>query len=196
LYLSVFLLNFGLEKLMRHTCDKLLDAGARRCGAPATLFYQSETVRQVAARCEDHQVVPYKPELGRLLILSEDEYERECEARDAARLTPKEILNRAADLLERTGFVGTACAVGRGGERLLDVNIEAVRFCVSGAARAVSFRGIDGDGTPQEIAYLEAMNAFCRYVGTTTVMAWADAPGRTTEDACVALHGAAATLGD
>lgn len=47
------------------------------------------------------------------------------------------------------------------------------------------------DGTPSEKAYLAAMEAFCRFVGSTTVMEWADHPGRTTADACQALRGAA-----
>jgi hypothetical protein len=177
-----------------HRCDKILDAGTRRCNVTATLFYQSETIRQVAARCGEHEVIPYKPELGRLLILTADEYDRECTRRDGAVLTPVEILRQAADMLERTGFSPLACAVGRGGELLEDVSIEATRFCVSGAARAVAFRGIDGDGTPQEKAYLEAMDAFCRFVGTKTVMEWAGAPGRSTEDACAGLRGAARSL--
>lgn len=177
-----------------HRCDKILDAGARRCNVTATFFYQSETIRQVAARCGAHEVIPYKPELGRLLILTADEYDRECARRDGTVLTPVEILRQAADLLERTGFSPLACAVGRGGELLEDISIEAAQFCVSGAARAVAFRGIDGDRTPQEKAYLEAMDAFCKFVGTKTVMEWADAPGRNTEDACAGLRGAAASL--
>jgi hypothetical protein len=173
------------------TCDKLLDAGTRRCDAPATIFYQSERIRQIAARCSAHEVVPYKPELGRLLILTEDEFLREYDLRNGAVCTTKEILEQAADLLEKTGFSPNACAMGRGGERLPDVSIEATRFCVSGAARAVAFRGIDGDGSPQERAYLEAMDIFCRFVGAATVMEWADVPGRTTEEACEALREAA-----
>jgi len=184
----------GDDEMTTYLCDKLLDAGSRRCNEPATLFYQSETVRQIAARCTDHEVIPYKPELGRLLVLSAEEYERERSSRDGEVCTPREILERAAYLLERTGFAPFACAVGRGGERLPDVNIEAVKFCVSGAARAVAFRGIDGEGSAQEVAYLSAMDTFCRFVGATTVEEWADYPGRTTVDACAALRGAAATL--
>lgn len=180
--------------MTKHRCDKLLDGGSRRCNDSATLFYQSETIRQVAARCTSHEVVPYKPELGRLLVLTADEYERECAKRDGVVHAPADILEQAADLLEKSGFVGHACAVGRGGERLPDISIDAVKFCVSGAARAVAFHGVDGDGTPQEKAYVEAMDAFCRFVSTQTVMEWADAPGRTTKEACEALRGAAKRL--
>ena len=177
-----------------YKCDKLLDAGSRRCNGHAMLFYQSETIRQIAARCAKHEVVPFKPELGRLLTLSVEEYERERQKLDGDVLTPKEILKQAEYLMSRTGFAPHNCAVGRGGERLPEIVIDAVRFCVSGAARAVAFRGIDGEGSAQEAAYIAAMDAFCHFVGTTTVMEWADYPGRTTEEACAALRGAADTL--
>ena len=180
-----------------HKCDKVLDNGARRCNEPATLFYRSEAIGQIAARCASHVVIPYKPELGRLLTLTADqfdEYARELTIRDGMALSPIEILERAAALLAKTGFAGKACAAGHGGERLPDVSIEAIRFCVSGAARAVGFRGVDGDGSPQEIAYLTAMDAFCKHVGSATVAEWADAPGRSTDEACKALRGAADDL--
>jgi hypothetical protein len=63
---------------MKPLCDKMLDADTRRCGEPAVVFYQSEVTRQVAARCVAHEVIPYKPELGRLLTLSAEDYLREC----------------------------------------------------------------------------------------------------------------------
>jgi hypothetical protein len=66
--------------MAKYVCDKRLDAGARQCHAPATRFYQSEVRRDLSARCDEHQVVPYKSDLGRLLILTEQEYERELNA--------------------------------------------------------------------------------------------------------------------
>ena len=63
--------------MSKYACDKKLDAGARQCNAPATIFYQSEVCRDISARCDAHEVVPYKAELGRLLILTEEEYGRE-----------------------------------------------------------------------------------------------------------------------
>ena len=56
-------------------CGKLVDEGARQCHASATLFYQSETTKEIAARCASHPVIPFKPELGRLLELTAVEYE-------------------------------------------------------------------------------------------------------------------------
>jgi hypothetical protein len=38
------------------------------------------------------------------------------------------------------------------------------------------------------------MDAFCCFVGVTTVKEWADFPGRSTEDACRALRCAAREL--
>lgn len=61
-----------------HKCDKLLDQETRQCNATATLFYQSESRKDVSARCAKHEVVPYKQDqLGRLLTLTEEEYSRE-----------------------------------------------------------------------------------------------------------------------
>jgi hypothetical protein len=73
--------------MSEHFCDKKLEMsggfgrmtwmGKRQCQAPATLFYQSEVTRQLAARCSEHSVAAYKPEQGALLILSVDAYEAE-----------------------------------------------------------------------------------------------------------------------
>lgn len=57
-----------------HKCEKLLDNGNRQCNALATYFYQSETTGATSARCEAHEVIPYKPELGRLIVLKEEEF--------------------------------------------------------------------------------------------------------------------------
>jgi ribA/ribD-fused uncharacterized protein len=73
-------------------CDKVLDTGARRCNEPAVLFYRSETIGQVAARCAAHEVIPYKGELGRLLTLTAEDYVRECARLEA--LPEEGIMNK------------------------------------------------------------------------------------------------------
>lgn len=101
------------------------------------------------------------------------------------------ILWATADLLERKGFHAGSCAVDAN-DRVVDPHSDqADRFCVSGAARAVAFRGVDGEGSLEEADYLAAMDAFCKSVGTATVMEWADVPGRTTREAVEALKYAA-----
>lgn len=57
-------------------CDKVLENGLRLCHKPATLFYASSATGSMSARCPEHQVAAYKPELGQLLILSEEEYKQ------------------------------------------------------------------------------------------------------------------------
>jgi hypothetical protein len=107
-------------------------------------------------------------------------------------MTPTEILSATADLLERNGFHAGSCAVNADGQVVDPHSDQAAQFCVSGAARAVAFRGVDGDDTQEEKDYLAAMDTFCKAVGTATVMEWADTPGRTTEEAVEALRRAAA----
>lgn len=109
-------------------------------------------------------------------------------------MKPTDILNAAADLIERTGFTPNACAVDPSGDVVLPSDQNAVRFCVSGAARRVGFQGTDGDGSVEERNYLAAMDAFCAHVGTDTVMEWADRPGVTTADAVQALRAASERL--
>lgn len=101
------------------------------------------------------------------------------------------ILWATADLLERKGFHAGSCAVDANNQVVDPHSEQADRFCVSGAARAVAFRGVDGEGSPEEADYLAAMDAFCKSVGTATVMEWADVPGRTTREAVEALKYAA-----
>lgn len=56
-------------------CDKKLDEGSRQCNETATLFYQSETRRDVSARCAKHEVIAFKQDqLGKLISLTEAEY--------------------------------------------------------------------------------------------------------------------------
>lgn len=106
-------------------------------------------------------------------------------------MTPSQILTRAADLMERTGFTPNACAIDSSGAVVYPHSTGATCFCVSGAARAVAFAGDDGDESPDELAYLSAMDAFVVHVGTETVREWADAPGRTKDDAVVAMRAVA-----
>lgn len=69
-----------------YKCDKLLDSGTRQCNEPATLFYQSETRKDVSARCPQHEVIPYKQDqLGRLILLTEEEYARAIEPKNKVR---------------------------------------------------------------------------------------------------------------
>lgn len=59
---------------MSHKCDKLLDDDTRQCNQPAILFYRS-SLAMICCRCEAHRVIGYKPELGSLHELTENEYE-------------------------------------------------------------------------------------------------------------------------
>lgn len=57
-----------------YLCDKRLDGGTRQCNEPASLYYASSATGDTAARCKEHEVIPYKPELGELLVLTVEEY--------------------------------------------------------------------------------------------------------------------------
>lgn len=64
-----------------YRCEKRLENGDRQCNAPATLFYESEAIGETSARCEEHSVIPYKAELGRLLTLTVEEFTQRRETK-------------------------------------------------------------------------------------------------------------------
>lgn len=110
--------------------------------------------------------------------------------------TPRQVLLEGAILLERSGFTPHACAVDQDGVVTDPLSAGACHFCISGAARAVGFDGSDGDGSPEELVYIEAMDAVTRCTGTRTVSEWADRPNVSTAHAVALMRLAAESLND
>jgi hypothetical protein len=97
-------------------------------------------------------------------------------------VTPWDVLEAAANVMERTSTTRGACARNEEGVVVPVGSPHACAFCVSGAARLVTGYHDDVAGAPGEAQYLAAMRAFTEYVGTDRVDVWADASSRSTAE--------------
>lgn len=105
-------------------------------------------------------------------------------------MTPGDVLEACADLLECTGFTAGACARDGEGRVVRTDDPSAICFCVSGAARVILEYPDDTSGGAEAL-YLAAMDAFAGHVGVARVKEWADAEPRTTESVVAAVRSAA-----
>ena len=62
------------EQEEMYRCDKLNQEETFQCNVPATKFYLSEGMLVVSCRCDSHNIIAYKPELGSLWELTREEY--------------------------------------------------------------------------------------------------------------------------
>jgi hypothetical protein len=89
-------------------------------------------------------------------------------------VTERDVLHRAADLLEEFGWCQNTEAMTLAGEPCKAADSNAVSFCIGGAAeRACLDLGVDA---PYSSVFYEGILGIERYVS------WNDKPGRTREE--------------
>jgi hypothetical protein len=92
-------------------------------------------------------------------------------------------LNRAADIIEQTGWTQGAFAIDAAGNPVTALSPTATCYCTIGAIRKAA------GGHTRVIARANA--ALCEHLGIRDTADWNDTAGRTREEVVAALRGAA-----
>lgn len=100
----------------------------------------------------------------------------------------QEVLNKAADLLEKPGaWTQGVFARNRRGNVCSPTDDTARCFCVSGAVQRV----VGGFASPTFYSVVDLLNAMARRRNARHIAHWNDAPGRTQSEVVEALRAAA-----